>query len=224
MRAILAQNCPALHAARIRARRWLGECICADRLARGYRLNVLFLLLLCAEIDDGQRADTRMRSVGHGETSARGDVFTDDHDRGLVRAHPAVGFGDIGHQKSHLAGLFQQVLAQLGLALVFELFLDRQNTLAVFPPHQPPRVSNHRVMLEESQHKDLLYFPSFFLHSTNYRPEHKDHPCCKAHQFFWGFLEPCNHLQHQRHHILNVHQHIPGPRRKEFYPHIQEFR
>ena len=96
MFAILRERgtCATVHG--IGTGRGLRQCICADNLASSETRQVFLLLLLSAEINDGERADPGVSSPGRGEAGVLRNVVGDDCGGDLVHLEAAIGLRDLG--------------------------------------------------------------------------------------------------------------------------------
>ena len=99
----------------VAGRAGLGERVRADPLAGGELGQVLLLLGLGAEVDDGQGADAGVPHEGHGEGAVAGRLLGDQAARDLVEAEAAVLLGHLDAQQAQLARLAQELAGGLVL-------------------------------------------------------------------------------------------------------------
>ncbi len=90
----------------VRAGRGLRQGIGADDFSGGEARQILLLLLLGAEINDGQHADATVRAPRGGESRVLGDVVGYDRGGDFVHFEAAVGFRDFDTTQAEFAGLF----------------------------------------------------------------------------------------------------------------------
>ena len=120
-----------LRGERVGARLRLGQRIGADPFAAGESREISGLLVVGAEIHDGQRADRRMGADRPAERWIQGDVF--EHIRGadLVQPEAAVGFRNLEAQQIECGSLLQQFARERPIVRVQTVLVGKH-----FVPHE----------------------------------------------------------------------------------------
>ena len=115
--AVGGEHGPGLGVHGVAGRGGLGERVGADPLARGELRQVLLLLRLGAEEDDGEGADPDLDREGGGEAAVAPGLLRDEAARDLVEAQAAVLLRDLDPEEAQLPGLAQELAAQLVVEL-----------------------------------------------------------------------------------------------------------
>jgi len=103
---------------RVRTGLRLGQAVSRQLFScREYR-QIFFLLLLRAEENDGESADSGVATVAHSKRSVRRQFLGELHGRNLVQARAAVFIRHTAAEQSDFARLLQKLRHQAGLVLL----------------------------------------------------------------------------------------------------------
>ena len=143
--AVRREDRPRLRVHRVARRGRLGERVGADPLSGREAGQVLLLLRLGAEVDDGQRADAGVAHEGDREAAVAGRLLRDEAAAHLVEAEAAVLLRDLDAQQPQLARLAQERPG--GLVLQGEDLGDPRHHLLL---HElGGRVADHALLLAQ---------------------------------------------------------------------------
>ena len=85
-------------------------------------------MFLGAEIDDWQRADSRVRPMCDRKPSVNGKFFGEHGGRNFVETRAAIRFGNSSAHQAKLTALLYELRHQTGL-FVFQILRERENFL-----------------------------------------------------------------------------------------------